>query len=289
MSSLIKTHASELSIHNMSELETLIHEVIQEIQPTLIKNPKIIMYGKVCYQKRSLTFYSDESKGYKYSKQIAKANTLQNTKLNELLQIVNKKMGAEYNGILINHYKDGCDVIGAHSDDNDVIDNTDISTLSYGAVRNFRIRNKKNKKIVENIDTQHCSIIRMFGNFQNEFTHEIPQQKKIKNERYSFSFRIHNEKPKKKTTTKKTTEKKEMNKSVYDCLSKKLPSEIIEHINTYKDEFNKEDFTATINEISHGHCDCCMKGFNHKNEFGQCKCWCSYCGSLYADCKGKCR
>ena len=53
-------------------------------------------------------------------------------------------------------------------------------------------------------------------------------------------------------------------------------------------EYHKEKFTATINEITHGHCDCCMKGFNHKNEYGQCKCWCSNCGSLYADCKANC-
>lgn len=277
MTTLIKTETSEMTFHDMIDLEGLIKDVIDEIQPRLIKNPKIVMYGKVCYQKRSLCFYSDESKGYKYSKQTAKSNGLQNTKMNQLLKIVNEKMGVEYNGILINHYKDGCDVIGAHSDDADVIDNTDISTLSYGATRNFRIRNKGDKKIVSNVNTEHCGIIRMFGNFQKEFTHEIPQQKKIKNERYSFSFRLHHIEVKKPTV-------KETNKNVYEFLQKNLPAEIVNNIAEFRHGFDKPQYDMAMNEIKYGKCDCCMGGFNHIGEFGKCKCWCSSCNVLYADC-----
>lgn len=234
MGTLIKTDTSEMTFHDMIDLEGLIKDVIDEIQPRLIKNPKIVMYGKVCYQKRSLCFYSDESTGYKYSKQTAKSNGLQNTKMNQLLKIVNEKMGVEYNGILINHYKDGCDVIGAHSDDADVIDNTDISTLSYGATRNFRIRTKGDKKIVKNVNTEHCGIIRMFGNFQKEFTHEIPQQKKIKNERYSFSFRLHHVEVKKpKVETNK-------NMRTFEYFDEKLGGDIWAKVNDYLQKDNKQ-------------------------------------------------
>ena len=31
----------------------------------------------------------------------------------------------------------------------------------------------------------------MAGNFQKEFTHEIPIEKKVKEVRYSFTFRTH--------------------------------------------------------------------------------------------------
>jgi len=31
----------------------------------------------------------------------------------------------------------------------------------------------------------------MSGNFQKEFTHEIPIEKRVKGERYSFTFRQH--------------------------------------------------------------------------------------------------
>jgi alkylated DNA repair dioxygenase AlkB len=36
-----------------------------------------------------------------------------------------------------------------------------------------------------------CDIIFMSGDFQKEFTHEIPKQLKIKEPRYSFTFRHH--------------------------------------------------------------------------------------------------
>lgn len=35
-------------------------------------------------------------------------------------------------------------------------------------------------------------IICMQGKFQSEFTHEIPKQKRVKEPRYSFTFRQHN-------------------------------------------------------------------------------------------------
>ena len=70
--------------------------------------------------------------------------------------------------------------------------NSGVVAISYGAERNFRIRDKKTGKIVENIPTKSNSIIQMAGDFQKEFKHEIPIQKKVLGERYSFTFRHHN-------------------------------------------------------------------------------------------------
>jgi len=63
--------------------------------------------------------------------------------------------------------------------------------LRYGAVRKFRIRNKETGKIVLDHDHEPYSLIVMDGDFQKEFTHEIPQQKKIKDGRVSLTFRYH--------------------------------------------------------------------------------------------------
>ena len=66
----------------------------------------------------------------------------------KLLLKINELIGAEYNGILINKYMDGCDYIGAHSDDETGLDPIGVVSVSYGAERTFRIRDKVNKKIV---------------------------------------------------------------------------------------------------------------------------------------------
>lgn len=66
-----------------------------------------------------------------------------------------------------------------------------VVAISIGAVRTFRIRNKIDKKIHTNIKTLPFDIIHMYGDFQNEFTHEIPVEKKVKDVRYSLTFRKH--------------------------------------------------------------------------------------------------
>jgi alkylated DNA repair dioxygenase AlkB len=112
--------------------------------------------------------------------------------MTELLSIVNKMMGAQFNGILVNKYMDGNDYISAHSDDEGSLDQkAGVAFISYGTERIFRIRNKVDKKIVFNESTTHCSIMHMGGEFQNLYTHEIPIQKKIKTARISFTFREH--------------------------------------------------------------------------------------------------
>ena len=82
---------------------------------------------------------------------------------------------------------DGNDYIGAHSDDELGLDKVGVVSISYGAERIFRIRDKKTKQIICDESTTHCS----GGDFQKHYTHEIPVQKKVKNSRISFTFRKH--------------------------------------------------------------------------------------------------
>jgi len=48
------------------------------------------------------------------------------------------------------------------------------------------------KKKVRDIPLESYSVIQMSGDFQKEFTHEVPVQKKVLEERISFTFRKHN-------------------------------------------------------------------------------------------------
>ena len=112
--------------------------------------------------------------------------------MSELLLIINKMIGAEFNGILVNKYMDGNDYISAHSDDETGLDSVGVVSISYGSERIFRIRNKETKEIACDELTTHCSILHMGGSFQRLYTHEIPIQKKVKEPRVSFTFRKHN-------------------------------------------------------------------------------------------------
>ena len=169
----------------------LLEQCVSYVEPQLEERPEIIIYGKPCKQARNVGFFSDTSIGYKYSKKLMKSKPLSNC-MTELLDIINKMMRAEFNGVLVNKYMDGSDYISAHSDDETSLDTTiGVVSISYGAERIFRIRNKNDKSIVCDEPTTHCGILHMGVNFQKVYTHEIPIQKKIKESRISFTFDKH--------------------------------------------------------------------------------------------------
>ena len=190
MKNIITTDKSFLNTHSYEKKEELIKNCIEEIKDKLLENPQIEIYGKTATQHRSIGFFSDTSIGYYYSGQLAKSQKL-TPNLKILLEKINKKFNTEFNGILINKYKDGIDYIGPHSDDEAFLDKGGVIALSHGASRTFRIRNKITKKIIEDIPTESNHIIHMGGNFQKEFTHEIPIEKKVLDTRYSLTFRRH--------------------------------------------------------------------------------------------------
>ncbi len=187
---LIQTKKSHLTVQKFTDTD-LVKDCITDIANRLLKNPQIVVYGKICHQHRSIGFFSNDSIGYHYSNQLAKSQPLTDN-LQELLDQVNELYQADFNGILINKYENGCDYISAHSDDEKDLSNIGVISLSYGATRKFRIRDKMTKKIVKDIPLIEYEIVQMGGDFQKEFTHEIPMEKKITAPRYSFTFRKHN-------------------------------------------------------------------------------------------------
>lgn len=159
----------------------------------LIHRPPVVVFGKPCSQNRNVGFFSDDSVGYRYSGKLMASQPLPMW-MKELMESVNHKLQTKFNGILINHYESGEDYIGAHRDDESGLDPTNmaVAAISFGAVRKFRIRDNE-RKIVADVPTEHGSLMVMMGDFQKKFTHEVPVEKKIKEPRWSITFRHHKE------------------------------------------------------------------------------------------------
>jgi alkylated DNA repair dioxygenase AlkB len=188
---LLDTKKSRLVETKFNENE-LLEKCIEEVQNKLLKHPEITVYGKTVHQRRSIGFFSDTSIGYYYSGKLCKSQKLTES-LTNLIEHTNNIFKSNFNGILVNYYETGEEYISAHTDDENGLDRSiGVVALSYGQPRTFRIRDKKTKKIIIDIPTKSYHYISMEGDFQKEFTHEIPIQKKIKNPRYSFTFRHHN-------------------------------------------------------------------------------------------------
>lgn len=146
-----------------------------------LKERRPCVYGSP--QRRDVVFYSDFSAGYRYSGQVAVAHKLTKNMINIIKYF-------DVNGILVNRYIGGKDIIGPHSDDITRLATTDIITVSVGAIRKFRIRDKKTKEIIADILTEPYMVIHMFDDFQAKYTHEIVQDSST-GIRYSLTFRNH--------------------------------------------------------------------------------------------------
>ena len=186
----VKTEHSELRLYDLAPEWTT---RLESLAPTLEldHHPEVVVYGKVCHQRRSIGFYSDTSIGYKYSGQIARSRPLSPI-LAELLDYINTMFGADYNGILVNKYESGEEYIGQHSDDEANLNpEIGVVAISVGAVRKFRICKKGTSQKFVDVPTDNTKIIQMWGQFQREFTHGVPVEKKVRDTRYSFTFRKH--------------------------------------------------------------------------------------------------
>ena len=192
MTTVLYSANSSLILHDLEDdIMALVAQCVEVVDSELDVRPQIMVFGKVCHQNRSVGFYSDTSKGYNYSSSLTPSKKMHPC-LRELLIYINDKFDYDYNGILINKYSGGEDYIGKHSDDEKGLDSkVGVVALSYGAVRTFRIRNKETGIILKDVPTEPNKIIQMAGDFQKEFTHEIPIQKKVNGTRYSFTFRKH--------------------------------------------------------------------------------------------------
>lgn len=158
--------------------------------------PPNMMYGKTVRQRRDIGFFSDASAGYRYSGQIMVSKPLSSVPaLASLLKEVNATLDTSFNGILVNRYADGTKYIGAHSDDERDLDKSGknrVASIAYGpGIRTFRIRRKTDKTVVLNYRHEPCTLVVMEGAFQQEFTHEVPIEKKVREPRISVTFRHH--------------------------------------------------------------------------------------------------
>lgn len=182
-----------------------------------IKLPRhhAILIGNVeCYPKRYTQFFSDDSKGYSFTGSTAhsepftvkkkenetkeeKENRRNRRTLKRLMKQINKDFGETYNGALVNRYvtsKEQADYIGKHSDDERHLGKGGVVGIVYGITRKFRIKNKTGKiegKNFFDVDVPDGSIVWMAGQFQKEFTHEIPIEKRRLGVRTSVTFRYH--------------------------------------------------------------------------------------------------
>jgi alkylated DNA repair dioxygenase AlkB len=184
---VVQTPRSALYV---SRIDLSAEEALYLDQLTVPRHHSIMVWNRQCHPARNTQFYSDEAQSYGFSGSEAKALPL-SPELKQIMNRVNVMFKDEYNGILVNIYCSGMDNIGAHSDDESQLGRSGVVMMVRGQVRKFRIRDKATKKIVKDVDMLNNTLAWMSGDFQKEFTHEIPVEKRRNGRRLSLTFRKH--------------------------------------------------------------------------------------------------
>ncbi len=153
------------------------------------KQDYIKFFGKSHPLPRLTAWYGDRNKTYTYSG-IPMTPNFWNTELLEIKKKVDQYAKINFNSVLLNYYRSGNDSVSWHSDDEKELgDQPIIGSVSFGGIRKFRLRNKKNKKLIHNIELENGSLLIMSGLTQKYWEHEIPKTKKKVEERINLTFR----------------------------------------------------------------------------------------------------
>ena len=148
-------------------------------------------FGKTAHVPRgqaSFTFSPDIHYDYKVSGG-SPPNLVMCDKLKEMTTRVNKVLGTNFNTILLNKYIDGNDCIGFHQDrENGWAPSSGFATLSFGAERDFQIKNKESGETT-NILHKNGYVLYLPHPMNQENLHGVPKRLRVKDCRISLTFR----------------------------------------------------------------------------------------------------
>ena len=105
----------------------------------------------------------------------------------DLATDVGKAAGFDFNAVLVNGYRDGQDAMGWHRDNEREIDTSCIASLSLGASRTFKVRDRRTQDVV-NLELGHGDLLVM-EHLQDVHEHSVPKRAKVHEPRLNFTFR----------------------------------------------------------------------------------------------------
>lgn len=160
------------------------------IEETPWRADKITVFGKTYDQPRLTAWYGEEGKSYSYSNIVM--DPIPFTPL--LLEIKSKVealTNGRFNSCLLNLYRDGQDSNGWHADDEKELGhNPVIASVSFGAIRMFHLRHKRDTSLKQKIALEAGSLLLMSGPTQHFWNHQLPKTKRKIDPRINLTFRF---------------------------------------------------------------------------------------------------
>lgn len=154
------------------------------------RNDSITMFGKTHPQPRQTAWHGEKDLAYTYSK----INMISPGWTPALLQIKNKleaDLGAKFNSVLVNYYRDGNDHMSFHTDnEKELGKNPVIASLSFGETRRFTLKHRYDKTIEPLVlDLPSQSLLVMKEELQEFWVHKISKSTKVNGPRLNLTYR----------------------------------------------------------------------------------------------------
>ena len=150
----------------------------------------IMMYGKEVRTPRLTAWFGDPETDYSISGAPVRPLPWREDLL-AIKRRVEEASGKQFNGVLLNYYRDGNDSVSWHSDGDGIPGrNLIVASVSFGQERVFDVRNKMDHKRKFSLLLTNGSYLLMKGDFQDQWQHRIAKSKKAMLPRVNLTFRV---------------------------------------------------------------------------------------------------
>lgn len=111
------------------------------------------------------------------------------TTLSQIRTALNDSLQTDFNGVLVNRYRDGNDSMGWHADnERELGTDPTIASISLGAERRFSLKHRHSGQRLQ-LPLAHGSLLVMAGQTQRHWLHALPKQRGVDTERINLTFR----------------------------------------------------------------------------------------------------
>jgi alkylated DNA repair dioxygenase AlkB len=148
------------------------------------------IYDKEMVTPRLTAWYGDLGTNYSHPGRISDPIPW-TPELMGIKQIVEPLAGVRFNSVLLNYYRDGNDSVAWHSDKESILGRHPvIASVTFGQVRSFDIRCKKDHAEKYAVRLEHGSFLLMKGGLQEQWEHRIAKSVKPMKARVNLTFRV---------------------------------------------------------------------------------------------------
>ncbi len=168
------------------EADALLAALLEEID---FEQHRLRLFGRDVNAPRLSCWIGDAHAAYRYSGTRFEPRPW-TPALDALRRRVSVQCGVSFDSVLANLYRDGNDAMGWHSDDEaELGPHPVIASVSLGATRRFRLRDRHGAGHALDLDLGHGSLLRMAGDTQRHYRHALPRSRRVRAPRLNLTFR----------------------------------------------------------------------------------------------------